>query len=352
MSPDTVLGWDLGGAHLKAVLVGAGGVAVAAVEIPCPLWKGIAQLGLAVDAVLTRLPWAPSLHAVTMTGELADCFPDRATGVAAIASALATRVAPERTRFFAGPRGFVGFSAVAGAAPQIASANWLALARFLARLLDAGLLVDIGSTTADLVPFFAGEVRANGYDDFGRLAADELVYTGVVRTPLMALAERAPIEGRSVGVIAEHFASTADVYRITGELGADADLHPSADGEPKSVEASVRRIARMVGRDAASAPLETWRSLAGFFAERQLARLLAAATRVLAQGEVPTDAPIVGAGVGVFLARRLAARLDRAYVDFASQVALDGAPADAVMTCAPAFAVARLLHMSQAGGPS
>jgi probable H4MPT-linked C1 transfer pathway protein len=352
MFPDTILGWDLGGAHLKAVLLDAGGAAVSAVELPCPLWEGIGSLEPVVDAVLGRLPSAPRLHAVTMTGELADCFPNRAAGVSAIARALAAQVPAERTRFFAGRRGFVPAAGVAGAESDIASANWLATAHCVASSLAAALLVDIGSTTADLVPVAAGGVRASAHDDFERLAADELVYTGVVRTPLMALADRAPIEGRAVGVMAEHFATTADIYRITGDLSADADLHASADGGPKTVEASARRLARMVGRDAASAPFSTWKSLAEHFGERQLARLQEAATRVILQGDLPADAPLVGAGVGSFLARRLAARLGRGYIDFASQVPRNGATADAVMACAPAYAVARLLGMSSAPAPS
>ena len=51
---------------------------------------------------------------------------------------------------------------------------------------------------------------------------------------------------------------------------------------------------------------------------------------------------LVGLGIGHFLASRLAARLERPYVEFA---ALAGVPAGerlAVNTCGPAFAVAEL----------
>lgn len=345
-----VLGWDVGGAHLKAVLIDADGAARLALELPCPLWQGVSHLDRAIDDTLARVPASSTAaHAVTMTGELADCFADRAAGIAAIVRTLSAHVPRGQLHFFAGRMGFAPVSAVPGAAAAIASANWLATATYLATVSDEALLVDIGSTTTDLVPIAGGEVCTIGDDDFTRLAADELVYTGLTRTPLMAIAERVCFEGRKVSLMAEHFATTADVYRLTGALPERADLHPSADGGPKTIEGSARRIARMVGRDAASAPIDAWIELASVFAGRQLERLVAAARRVSAKGSLPARAPVVGAGVGAFLAHELAVHLDRPYADFATFVPRAGADADDLVACAPAFAVARLLRATSPG---
>jgi probable H4MPT-linked C1 transfer pathway protein len=349
---EAVLGWDVGGAHLKAVLVDADGAATLAFELPCPLWQGVSCLTRAIDDALARITVSrPSVHAVTMTGELADCFPDRATGIAAIVTALAEQMPNGQLYFFAGRRGFVRAPAVAAATMEIASANWFATAAYLATVKHDALLVDIGSTTTDLTPIVGGAVGAIGYDDFTRLAEDELVYTGVTRTPLMSLAERARFEGREVGLMAEHFATTADVHRLTGALPERVDQHPSADGGPKTIAGSARRLARMVGRDAASAPIDAWIALARFFADRQLERLLLAANRTIVRSRLPGRAPIVAAGVGAFLARELAARLERQYVEFATLAPRAGAAVDDLMACAPAFAVACLLGTSLHGAP-
>jgi (4-(4-[2-(gamma-L-glutamylamino)ethyl]phenoxymethyl)furan-2-yl)methanamine synthase len=348
LSRDAVLGWDLGGAHLKAVGVDGDGAATFALELACPLWQGVSHLDRAIDETLAGVTALPAVHAVTMTGELADCFSDRATGMAALVQAMAARVPSGQLHIFAGRLGFLPVSAVATAASQIASANWLATAMYVATVVDEALLVDVGSTTADLVPV-ARDARAIGDDDFTRLAADELVYTGVVRTPLMSVAARAPFEGREVGLMAEHFATTADVYRLTGELPERADLHPSADSGPKTIAGSARRVARMIGRDAASAPIGAWTELAAFFADAQLERLVAAATRVTSRGSLSAHAKVVGAGVGGFVARKLAARLGRPYVDFATLAPLAGASPEEVMAGAPAFAVAHLLCVSRRG---
>ena len=44
----------------------------------------------------------------------------------------------------------------------------------------------MGSTTTDLIPVAAGQPASCGFDDAERLAHGELVYTGLVRTFLMA----------------------------------------------------------------------------------------------------------------------------------------------------------------------
>ena len=346
---EAVLGWDVGGAHLKAVLVDGSGAASFALELPCPLWQGVSHLDRAIDETLARITESPVVHAVTMTGELADCFTDRATGVQALARTMVARLPGLDVRLFAGRSGFVPVPAAAAAATEIASANWLATAMYVATVTDEALVVDIGSTTADLVPIAGGEVSAVGHDDFTRLATDELVYTGLTRTPLMALAQRVPFEGHEVALMAEHFATTADVYRLTGELVEHADLHPSADGGPKTGAGSARRLARMIGRDAASAPPAAWIELARYFAERQLHRLAAAAHRVVTRASLPTDAAVIGAGTGALLARKVAARIDRPYVDLADLAPRSGAGAAELMACAPAFAVAHLLRGWGAG---
>ena len=141
---------------------------------------------------------------------------------------------------------------------------------------------------------------ARGRDDASRLVAGELVYTGVVRTPLMALARRGRhSSGEWVPLMAEYFATTADVYRLTGQLPEGADQHPAADGGEKTGPASARRLARMIGRDSESAPLAAWRELAGGWlraAAPDRGRLRPTARA----GGLSEEAPVVAAGVGTF----------------------------------------------------
>ena len=188
-----VIGWDIGGAHLKAVRV-AGGRVEAAVQEATPLWLGLDSLEAAFDALRNQLGDADR-HAITMTGELCDAFASRREGVAGLAAIAAYHLAPTSSRLYAGRLGFVELAEAAAFADDVASANWHASAALIALRLRNALLVDVGSTTADLVPVVAGKVAALGYSDAERLTAGELVYTGMVRSFIMAMASRAPFRG-------------------------------------------------------------------------------------------------------------------------------------------------------------
>ena len=144
-----VIGWDLGGVHVKAALVEDGRV-VEAVQAPCRLWRGVPAL----DETFSHLPeWVrgEAAHAVTMTGELTDCFADRADGVHQL-SAWAAATLTGHVRIYAGRAGFLPVEVARAHAADIASANWHATAALIGRHVGHALLVDIGSTTADLIP--------------------------------------------------------------------------------------------------------------------------------------------------------------------------------------------------------
>ena len=339
-----MIGWDVGGAHLKAAALDPAGNLLGVVQEPCPLWLGLDHLHSALDQALARWPQAAGCrHAVTMTGELADLFPDRAAGVAALAAVMAERCAPGEVFIYAGPRGLIlSRDLRAEDATLVASANWMATGAWVAAKLGEALLVDIGSTTTDLLILAGHQVKGRGYTDYERMRYDELIYTGIIRTPVMAIADRAPFEGEWTGLMAEHFATMADVYRLTGELPEAADQLPAADGGGKTPEGSRRRLARLFGRDADAAPPERWRHAARYFREQQLAKLGQALERQWSRGVLSAAAPLVGAGVGRFLAKELAARLQLAYVDFNDLFAMPAGNQFQAADCAPAVAVASL----------
>ena len=311
-------------------------------QLPCPLWQGLAHLNAAVDEALQYLGSGAAHHAITMTGELVDLFRDRTEGVRRLVSAMHEKLAPSPVRVYAGRLGFVTPEQAPQHDRQVASSNWLASATLVAGHLTQGLFLDVGSTTTDVVPLREGTVQARGEDDHQRLRFEELIYTGVVRTSLMAVATRIPFGGEWVAVMAEHFATMSDVYRLTGELAEHADQLPSADQGAKTAADSARRIARMLGLDAESGSAAEWLQVARCFRERQLQRVHAACERSLSRRAPDAGALLIGAGVGRFLVRVLAQRLGHGYLDFAELLDLrqleEGDPSD----CAPAVAVACL----------
>ena len=304
-----VIGWDIGGAHLKAARVRHGRVE-AVVQAATPLWLGLDSLHAAFDALRAQLGRADR-HVITMTGELCDAFPSRREGVAGLAAIAANHLAPAAPRLYAGRAGFVELDEAASHAVDIASANWHASAALVALKLPDALFIDIGSTTTDIIPVVAGQVAAVGYSDAERLASGELVYTGMTRSFVMSLASRAPFRGAWTPLMNEYFASSADVHRILGDLPDGADKMSTADGREKTVEASRARLARMIGREADEGSDLEWTGLAAWFAEAQIRQIADAASLRLSRNDVAVAAPVVAAGVGEGLAAEVARRLRR-----------------------------------------
>jgi probable H4MPT-linked C1 transfer pathway protein len=335
-----VTGWDLGGANIKAASAEDGRI-THVVQIACPIIADPSKFDRGVADALALLP-SPALHAVTMTGELSDVFESREQGVAYLVELMRSVAAGAPLRIYAGEAGFLAPEDAKHRTREVASANWHAAAALIAQTHGDALLVDIGTTTTDIVPVKAGRVAARGHTDAERLTEGELVYTGVVRTPVMVIAQSAPFRGRPQRIAAERFATMADVFRLTGELPDDADPYPAADNRGKSMPESAARLARMLGRDACEAELAEWIGLARYFADCQLAAIEKAARAIAERAALAASAPVIGAGCGRFAAIEIAARLGRPFRDFAEIVEVEPETREMAARCAPAVAVALL----------
>jgi probable H4MPT-linked C1 transfer pathway protein len=355
-SMSIVIGWDIGGVHLKAARAESGRI-VKAVQLSAPLRGGVDLLAAAFGRAKTELgisePGISELggterqtvqtHVATMTGELADTFSSRAEGVECLATLAARELNGAPLSIYAGPAGYVAPEAAHRHAGLVASANWHACASFVATRRPDALFIDMGSTTTDVIPIAGGAVAARGYTDAERLASGELVYTGLVRSFLMASAERAPFNGAWTTLIVENFASMADVHRILGTLPESADMMGTADGREKTRKASLARLARMIGADAADATEAAWTALAQWFGEMQVRRVVDAAMLVNSSHALPAaGAPVVGAGAGARVVKEIARRLGRDYVAFDDLLDAEPGARAGASQCAPAAALALL----------
>ena len=339
-----VVGWDIGGAHLKAVLLNSKGEVVQIYQQPCPLWKGLSELESAIERILAGLPGIEKTHVITMTGELVDFFSSRDEGVAQIIATLKQYIGNETLLIFAGSQGFIYSENVKPQHyPLIASANWLASASLVAQKSSTALFVDIGSTTCDILLCENGAVQAIGLTDYHRLQSQELVYTGIVRTAVMAVSQSVFFKGQPVGLMAEYFATMADVYRLTGDLNEAHDQTDSADGAEKTLAASAKRLSRMIGYEFEIDDLDLWRSVAFQLKLQQKQHVQSACLRQLSRYKAPGSPCLIGAGVGRFLVKQIATDLGCTYHDFddfftpsLSNSALT------IADCAPAAAVAYL----------
>ncbi len=284
-----ILGLDIGGANLKAAH-GNG----SARSRPFELWKHPDQLGHALRELLQDFPSFDRL-AVTMTGELCDCFETRRQGVLAILAAV-EELASGRPVLVWSRRGFLSLPAGREEPLAVGSANWLALAHLAGRYVPSasGILIDIGSTTTDLVPLADGKPIPRSVTDVERLRGLELVYSGVRRTPLCAVL--------GAGVAAEVFATTLDVFLVADMISESPADCATADGRPATRAAARARLARMLCADAESLDAEEIHKLAERALLRQVYQLAMAFDHVARSLPRPPEV-VVLAGEGEFLAR-------------------------------------------------
>lgn len=295
-----VIGLDIGGANLKA----SDGLQQT-LSVEFPLWQKPEQLAHALTELLSHFP-AEATLAVTMTGELADCFRTRSEGVQAILNAVSVACGDRDTFVWQTTGEFVSLEEAAEFPLLTAAANWHALATWAGRMSPTGqaLVIDIGSTTTDLIPLEEGIPVPVGRTDYERLASDELVYLGVRRTPLCSLLSHVKVRGEQVGIARELFATTLDVHLWLLHLSEQPECRNTANGQPATCAAAGDRIARMVCADRDSIAPEDLQEIARTVHERELEILATALQRVLDRMESPPVA-ILLSGEGEFLAEQL-----------------------------------------------
>ena len=297
------LALDIGGANLKI----ADGVGYA-VSREFFLWQRSRELAAELSEMIAEAPPAERV-AVTMTGELADCFATKAEGVGVILDAV-EQAAAGREVFVYLCGGKLATPLAARAEALLAAAsNWHALAVFAGRFCTGwGLLVDVGSTTTDIIPLGSNGPQAVGQTDPERLVTGELVYTGVERSPLCGIVRNVPWRGEQCAVAQELFATAADVFLMLGELEEDVQNTNTVDGQPRTKAHAHARLARSICADTSMFSWDDARRAAATVRDAQLALLESAARRVLGRLEVAPQT-VVLAGQGEFVARNLLERL-------------------------------------------
>jgi len=301
-----VLGWDIGGVNTKVAHVADARV-VAARAAPYELQRDPAALAPLLGHLARDVGAGPAVaHGVTMTAELSQLFRSKREGVAFVLDAIAVAFPDASVRVW-GVDARWRTPAQARREPlAVAAANWAATAHVVGRICADCLLVDVGSTTTDVIPIRGGAPVARGRTDVERLREGELVYTGALRTPVEAIAPSVPVGGRPTGVSAEGFALAGDVHVWRGEL-APADYSvPTPDGRPATKEFAGERLARVVCADREMLDETDIGVIADALWDAQVTRIGAALERVRAWQPTLTRAFVTG--LGEFLAAAAARR--------------------------------------------
>jgi len=329
------IGLDIGGANIKVAFEDR-----TAKSIEFPLWKKSSQLPQTLKEVLK-----PAVDgckfAVTMSGELADCFETKNQGVEFIVNSLTEVVPAENVFIYQTTGSFVTPAVAIRDWIKTAASNWHALTRYAARFLpdQTGIVIDIGSTTTDVIPVANGTPVSKAKTDVQRLQSSELVYTGVTRTPICSLINSVAIGGISTLLARELFATTLDAHLFVGNIRQSQSGESTADGRPATIRCAVKRLTRMVCADADEIDPTDVRIIAETAISAQETAIREALQTVKKNYPECKKAFLIS-GTGDWLAKNVL-RTNQAKVHFLELAKLESPQINA---CAPAFAVATLAN--------
>jgi probable H4MPT-linked C1 transfer pathway protein len=332
-----ILGWDVGGANLKAARIADPERGATTFEHPFALWREPHRLPFVLQEAARHLGESRAM-AITMTAELADCFASKREGVIFVLDAFRTAF-PDVEPWVYGVDGRFRRADAARRHPlDVAAANWMASATVVARSFPDAFFLDVGSTTSDIVPIVGGVVAAAGFTDTARLVTGELVYTGGLRTPFCAMVRSVPLRGRWCRVAAEHFAIAADVHLWRGSIAEPDYTCDTPDGRGRSRQDAGARLARVVCADLEGLESDDIDAIAQHAAQAQVRQIAAGIRQVAIRLGSAAPRMAAVAGQGAFLGRAAAAKAGLR-VDDDEVGGLDAA----ARRTAPAAAVAYLL---------
>ena len=330
----STIGWDIGGVNTKAALV-IDGTLQQVVTRPFELQRGPELLsGLLVDMAATLTTDAVA-HGVTMTAELSQLFRTKRAGVHFVLDAIEHAFPGAAICVYTTDGSFVSLTAARERPLAVAAANWFATASVVARHHPDALLIDIGTTTADLIPIVGGRVVASGLTDPQRLASRELVYSGAVRTPVEAIVHEVPLDHELAPVSAEGFALVGDAHVWLGTLAAADYDAATPDGRPSTREFAGERLARVVCADREMLDDAAIARIAHAVAGHQVEQIATAIAHV--RRRHPSLEIAIVTGLGAFIAERAARQAGLQVAALSSHLGSSGARS------APAAAVALLL---------
>ena len=331
-----ILGWDVGGANLKVARIDDDRSRPPEIgEWAFPLWRDPARLAPMLVGAADKMGPASAM-ALTMTAELADCFQTKRDGVSFVLDAFESSFPDTEIGVYGVDGRFRSVQSARDLPHEIAAANWMASATFVSRIFPDALFIDVGSTTTDVIPIVGGRVVAAGKTDPDRLSTGELIYTGLLRTPVCAIVQSVPYSDGNCRVAAELFANTADVYRWLGRIQDEDYTCETADGRGRTRTEAGVRLARVICADSEMLNPDGITTIARHVAKVQADQIQQGILQVTARLGSANPKTAVLAGKGAFLAREAAEDAGLTCVNVADQFG------DSVSLVTPAAAVAYL----------
>ena len=252
-----VLGLDIGGANTKYVVLEQikDKVTLLLAESEFfPLWKKLEQLPVYLLELKEKIEekyGAIDYTTLVTTAELADCFQTKKEGIAAICAIVEKVFGKEDfiPLIYNVAGTFLPVTKAEEKWLEVSATNWVASANYLAKKNQNAIILDIGSTTTDIIPIFNSKIVAKGKNDFERLANLELVYSGTLRTNVARILLQVKLRNEIIALSSELFATSGDVYLLLDMITSKEFSVETADGRASTKEMAAARLARTVCAD-------------------------------------------------------------------------------------------------------
>lgn len=289
------LGLDVGGANTKAILLENGRIQKHWLNY-IPLWRGREALGRFLMDLAGSIH--PSVVGVTLTGELCDIFQNKQEGVAEIVKTTCDAFGGDICLFMSLDGAFLTPERSLVTPQKLAAANWVASTSIVGRKYPNCIFMDVGSTTTDIIPLKGGKPAPLGRTDLQRLKTGELIYTGILRTPLPCICSEVSLGNERIGIAAENFAIMADVYRVLGMIEEEDYVCETPDGRKKDRKSCMQRIARVFCSDMSEIGEERIIMAADAFHNKQMDLVAKGLEKVMRLHGLQRDSEIVVVGLG------------------------------------------------------
>jgi probable H4MPT-linked C1 transfer pathway protein len=350
-----VIGWDIGGANTKVAFISTQNGVVKELKTAIeyfPVWKDPEKLTHVLSRLKERVSNTVKLDCigVTMTAELSDAYRTKREGVNHILACVA-QVFPNTPVFVLDVEATLRSMEDARSEPlSVAAANWAATGWLVSQLIKNCVIIDVGSTSTSIIAVIEGRISAAGKTDLEKLMSGELVYTGSLRTNIVAIVNSIPLRGGLARVASELFAQSGDVHLVLGNITAKEYTAETADGRGKTRNEAMARLARAVCADIEMLTEQEIVQMARYVHNRQIDQVVEGLSQVYSRINSLKNAkiPAVITGIGRdFIARNAAQRISiEEIIDLGKLV-----PNDAV-TASPAVGVALMAASKLEGRPA
>ncbi|MDD1779245.1 MAG: H4MPT-linked C1 transfer pathway protein [Candidatus Helarchaeota archaeon] len=341
-----IIGLDIGGVNLKGAFVSYNHKEIQTLKIRSefyPMWlHQLDQLPKKLRTMIKTLAGACSIDAIgiTMTAEVSDAYRTKVEGVTHILSSF-SKIEPRiRKKVISTRNTFISIQEALQDYLAVASANWVATALYVGKRVPKCILVDIGSTTTDIIPITNGVPDTLGKTDTDRLLNGELLYTGTLRATIPSIVHKVPLHEKLCPTSFEKFALAADVHLLLDHINQTEYTCETADGRGTTKSEALARLARIVCADTNLLSEQEIYAMATYIYERQLDQIRESMIQVLETHKgynLATPVVVTGLG-GDFLAKKVAEQMKfQKVIKLEQELGHEGAVA------APAAAIAILL---------